>query len=111
MPPGSNANEAGSIPEKEDGTNNIYNTLTAYNPEGEMVAKHRKVHLFDIDIPGRQKFKVSQPDCDWMSGEEGQNARKATVHWNGGEMGASGNSLTPFTSERPAVGHSGNPRR
>ena len=33
-----------------------------------MVAKHRKVHLFDIDIPGRQKFKVSQPD--WASGEE-----------------------------------------
>jgi hypothetical protein len=24
------------------------------------VAKHRKVHLFDIDIPGRQTFKVSQ---------------------------------------------------
>lgn len=24
-----------------------------------MVAKHRKVHLFDIDIPGRQTFKVS----------------------------------------------------
>lgn len=23
-----------------------------------MVAKHRKVHLFDIDIPGRQTFKV-----------------------------------------------------
>jgi len=22
------------------------------------VAKHRKVHLFDIDIPGRQTFKV-----------------------------------------------------
>ena len=26
---------------------------------GNLVAKHRKVHLFDIDIPGRQKFKVS----------------------------------------------------
>jgi omega-amidase len=24
-----------------------------------MVAKHRKVHLFDIDIPGKQTFKVS----------------------------------------------------
>jgi predicted amidohydrolase len=23
-----------------------------------MVAKHRKVHLFDIDIPGKQTFKV-----------------------------------------------------
>lgn len=26
-----------------------------------MVAKHRKVHLFDIDIPGKQTFKVSLP--------------------------------------------------
>lgn len=24
-----------------------------------MVAKHRKVHLFDIDIPGKVTFKVS----------------------------------------------------
>jgi predicted amidohydrolase len=29
-----------------------------YDPQGRMVAKHRKVHLFDIDIPGRQTFKV-----------------------------------------------------
>jgi predicted amidohydrolase len=26
--------------------------------QGKMVAKHRKVHLFDIDIPGKQTFKV-----------------------------------------------------
>jgi len=25
---------------------------------GELVAMHRKVHLFDIDIPGKIKFKV-----------------------------------------------------
>jgi hypothetical protein len=28
------------------------------NNLGKMVAKHRKVHLFDIDIPGKQTFKV-----------------------------------------------------
>ena len=27
--------------------------------EGELVAIHRKVHLFDIDIPGKIKFKVA----------------------------------------------------
>ena len=27
---------------------------------GNLVAKHRKVHLFDIDIPGRQTFKVGR---------------------------------------------------
>lgn len=26
---------------------------------GELVATHRKVHLFDIDIPGKIKFKVA----------------------------------------------------
>lgn len=25
---------------------------TVWNPQGEMVAKYRKMHLFDIDIPG-----------------------------------------------------------
>lgn len=25
---------------------------------GELVAMHRKVHLFDIDIPGKITFKV-----------------------------------------------------
>lgn len=28
-------------------------------PSGELIAYHRKVHLFDIDIPGKIKFKVS----------------------------------------------------
>ena len=26
---------------------------------GELVATHRKVHLFDIDIPGKIRFKVA----------------------------------------------------
>ncbi|KAF5330629.1 hypothetical protein D9619_005715 [Psilocybe cf. subviscida] len=48
----------GSIPERDDGK--VYNTCTVYNPEGELVAMHRKVHLFDIDIPGKIKFKESE---------------------------------------------------
>lgn len=49
----------GSIPELEASTDSVYNCATAYDPQGKMVAKHRKVHLFDIDIPGRQTFKES----------------------------------------------------
>jgi predicted amidohydrolase len=49
----------GSIPEIESDTDHIYNTCTVYNPDGDLVVKHRKVHLFDIDIPGKQTFKVS----------------------------------------------------
>eukprot|EP01107_Rhizomastix_libera_P014614 TRINITY_DN4778_c0_g1_i1.p1 TRINITY_DN4778_c0_g1~~TRINITY_DN4778_c0_g1_i1.p1 ORF type:complete len:310 (-),score=52.49 TRINITY_DN4778_c0_g1_i1:15-944(-) len=47
----------GSIPELDQGK--VYNTCFAYGPDGNMVAKHRKVHLFDIDIPGKISFKES----------------------------------------------------
>ncbi|KAG8760747.1 hypothetical protein FRC14_002043 [Serendipita sp. 396] len=48
----------GSIPERaEDG--HLYNTSTIYSPSGDLVAIHRKVHLFDIDIPGKITFKES----------------------------------------------------
>ena len=48
----------GSIPEEDGGK--LYNTCTVYNPEGNMVAKHRKVHLFNIDIPGKIRFQESE---------------------------------------------------
>lgn len=49
----------GSIPERgEDGK--LYNTSVVASPEGEILAKHRKIHLFDIDIPGGQRFKESE---------------------------------------------------
>ncbi|XP_046669322.1 omega-amidase NIT2 isoform X2 [Homalodisca vitripennis] len=50
---------AGSIPEREG--NKFYNTTTVWSPSGELLAKHRKIHLFDIDIPGGVRFKES--DC------------------------------------------------
>jgi omega-amidase len=48
----------GSIPEQDGGK--IYNTCTVYSPEGDLIAMHRKVHLFDIDIPGKISFKESE---------------------------------------------------
>ncbi|KAF8582208.1 putative nitrilase [Ramaria rubella] len=47
----------GSVPERVD--DKLYNTATAYSPSGELVALYRKVHLFDIDIPGKITFKES----------------------------------------------------
>lgn len=44
----------GSIPEKEN--NNIFNTSYVFNPKGEIIAKHRKVHLFDVDIENGIRF-------------------------------------------------------
>jgi len=48
---------AGSIPEKTE--KGIYNTSFTINPKGEIIGRHRKIHLFDIDIPGKITFKES----------------------------------------------------
>lgn len=47
----------GSIPENDDGR--IYNTSFAFDPEGKRIGRHRKVHLFDIDVPGKIRFMES----------------------------------------------------
>lgn len=47
----------GSFPEKEK--ENVYNTCIVADPSGKIIAKHRKVHLFDIDVPGKITFKES----------------------------------------------------
>jgi len=49
----------GSIPEYETNTKKYYNTSLTFNPEGKLLATHRKVHLFDIDIPGKISFHES----------------------------------------------------
>ena len=38
----------------------IYNTCLVSNPDGCVVAKHRKVHMFDIDVPGKITFFESE---------------------------------------------------
>ena len=48
---------AGSIPEKED--SKIYNTSYLFDKKGMIIAKHRKMHLFDVDVKGRIYFKES----------------------------------------------------
>lgn len=47
----------GTFPEVEN--NKLYNTCTVWNPEGKLLVKYRKMHLFDIDIPGGITFKES----------------------------------------------------
>lgn len=48
----------GSMPEK-DAEENVYNTSYIFDREGKQIGKHRKVHLFDIDVKGGQTFKES----------------------------------------------------
>lgn len=50
---------AGSMPERgEDGR--IYNTAYVFDRKGKQIAKHRKMHLFDIAVEGGQHFRESE---------------------------------------------------
>ena len=48
---------AGSLPELEG--HRVYNTSFVYAPDGTCIARHRKIHLFDIDVEGGQRFRES----------------------------------------------------
>lgn len=48
---------AGSIPEKEK--EKLFNTSYLFDKSGNIIAKHRKMHLFDIDVKDRITFKES----------------------------------------------------
>ncbi|MFN3199018.1 MAG: carbon-nitrogen hydrolase family protein [Bradymonadia bacterium] len=55
----------GSMPERrfnDDGTPDMercYNTSLLYGPDGERIATYRKIHLFDVDVPGGLTIRES----------------------------------------------------
>ncbi len=48
----------GSLPEREEGS--IFNTSFVFGPQGEFLAKHQKIHLFDVDLPDGLSFRESK---------------------------------------------------
>lgn len=46
----------GSVPERDG--DKLYNTCFVFDETGRQIARHRKVHLFDVDLPG-MRFKES----------------------------------------------------
>ena len=44
----------GSIAERDG--DRVYNTAYVFDPDGNRIARHRKMHLFDIDVTGGQRF-------------------------------------------------------
>ena len=48
---------AGSVPERK--SDKIYNTSYLFDKNGQIMAKHRKMHLFDIDVKDKITFKES----------------------------------------------------
>ena len=82
----------GSVPELDDGK--LYNTSYVFDRSGALIGKHRKVHLFDIDVPGGQRaarklqcggrvLKAERPGARRLQGqavEADRNARSRNVH-------------------------------
>ncbi|MBR5536274.1 MAG: carbon-nitrogen hydrolase family protein [Clostridia bacterium] len=48
---------AGSMPERDGGR--VYNTSFVFGPDGSQLARHRKMHLFDVAFDGGQFFRES----------------------------------------------------
>ncbi len=44
----------GSYLEAADGAERFYNTSVALSPDGEIVARYRKLHLFDVEVDGKR---------------------------------------------------------
>ncbi|HET6529662.1 MAG TPA: carbon-nitrogen hydrolase family protein [Actinoplanes sp.] len=51
---------AGSFHEAGPDDEHTYNTTLVFNPAGERVALYRKIHLYDVEIPGRVSYQESQ---------------------------------------------------
>jgi predicted amidohydrolase len=50
----------GGTPERVSGdTRHAYNTAITIDPRGALVARYRKIHLFDVDIPGGAVLRES----------------------------------------------------
>jgi predicted amidohydrolase len=47
----------GSVFEREG--DRVFNTSPLFDRHGELVARYRKIHLFDVDLPGQPPFRES----------------------------------------------------
>ncbi|RJX19328.1 MAG: carbon-nitrogen hydrolase family protein [Ammonifex sp.] len=47
----------GSVPERDG--EQVFNASFIFDPLGNLIAHHRKVHLFDVDLPGGLSFRES----------------------------------------------------
>jgi predicted amidohydrolase len=50
---------AGSMVEETDLPGKYANTTVVFDPGGQQIAKYRKIHLYDVEIPGRVSVKES----------------------------------------------------
>lgn len=70
---------AGGMPERSADPDRPYNTSLLFEPDGRLVSKYRKVHLFDVDLPDGTKLLESaattagdDPNVNEISGRAGK---------------------------------------
>ena len=51
----------GSITERREGREKLSNTSLVFDPDGELVAVYRKIHLFDVDVGGN-RYRESEAE-------------------------------------------------
>jgi predicted amidohydrolase len=67
----------GGFPEKSRSAGRISNTSVLMDPEGTLSAIYRKMHLFDVDVPGGKRFRESE------TVEPGSDVVVAPTPWGG----------------------------
>lgn len=50
---------AGGFPEQAQAPGKVYNTAVLFGPDGGRLAVYRKIHLFDVELPGGQRYRES----------------------------------------------------
>jgi predicted amidohydrolase len=60
---------AGGMPEKSDDPKRPFNTSVLFGPDGSIVARYRKIHLFDVDLPDGTKLEESRATCPGDRGD------------------------------------------
>jgi predicted amidohydrolase len=62
---------AGSIPERVEGADRLFNTSVAIDADGEIAGVYRKIHMFDVDVGG---VRYRESDTE-QPGDEAVTAR------------------------------------